>query len=271
MKQEKSLEQHVKGLLNKQKEEGAAAFQNFVNEQKKKKEQMGFKKNPKIEIEEAEVVEEIPHRLPAKTKAEKVEAIEEENNEEAKMRRMQKDIIQKITKIKIRELMAQTEAGQMEEKGMDKSEGYEVFRSAINRIDTENVKIPKDHPLIPILKWAESLLEENKKGKIKLSETVLIKNGKEEKLAPTIETALNRIFYPIYSGEGKVPEGMPKDVKEIITLIKRSSEEHQPLSVFRTTSKIGGASFNLICNFGDNFKHKGIKEVLKQFENDITS
>lgn len=171
------------------------------------------------------------------------------------------DITEKITKMKIEELSSSLNTN--EKLPTD----YVQFSSMTDAGwgNYSEVKIPKKHPLMPILEYAKVLLEKhhnNHQDGVDLWSVFI--EGKEVSLLP-IEVALKNIFHPIYSGNGKLIKWLPKDAEEIILCLENASRRNQ------TGNKFSIAAFNLICNLGDRRSHKGLSNILKEFTSDLTS
>jgi len=124
-----------------------------------------------------------------------------------------------------------------------------TFFSNTGNSKIEVVTMPSEHPLLPIFKYANSLVNNS----------------------ITLRDSLRLIFYPTYIGEKTNLTNIPDTVTSLIDCLEKFAEEHRPFSVTAPrTNPFAEASFNLICEFAAKTGTKPLTEILSQFENSVT-
>jgi hypothetical protein len=124
---------------------------------------------------------------------------------------------------------------------------------------------------MPILEYANTLLQKHNNNHEGGVDLWYIRMGGKELELP-MESALAKIFYPIYSWNGKIAKSLPHEVREIMICLHEAAKRYDINR--RDNDKFSAAAFNLICWFGDshssNRKENNLADVLKRFMSDLT-
>lgn len=189
-----------------------------------------------------------------------------ETSVEMTLQERESDITKKITGMKIKELNSQLDD---KEKVPENSVS---FRTMVWFDKFKEIQVSKDHPLMPILQYANVLLQKhnnNHQGGVNLW-SIEIVGGK--KLELPVEFALAKMFYPIYWWNGKIAKSFPHEVRELMICLDEAAKRYDMNR--KNNDKFSVAAFHLICGFWDNHsfnrEENNLAKVLETFTRDLT-
>lgn len=203
-------------------------------------------------FEDTEVIE-IPSELSASTRAQYADVLQDKEALEQR----KKQIIAKLEDMEALDSMTET--------GVYVGLGTETFRSQIGS-NHEDVQIPKDHPLMPVLEYAKELIDKHKDFNSDVDLGSILIRAEETEIP--IEIALNKIFLPLYKGKGEFPTELSPELREILGALALPSKD--PYAVKEKDKFIKAAS-HLIHSFGNEFNREGLQKILDQFTDEVTS